>query len=165
MALTDYTSYDEVRAVLGVSDEELENATIALPIYDAQLQMQFEDMHPDLVALWEAAKIADPQTSAQKRLARILPVFASYAVASNLLMSLSMFAPKKITDGRAEVERVTDPYKHLRAELPIAFQGIKNRLEDILDDMGLNPIVVAGPRVLIGVSPLAIDPVTGAARV
>ncbi len=46
--LTDYTSYDEIRAVLGVSDEELEDGTLALPLYLTMLLMEFDDIEPTL---------------------------------------------------------------------------------------------------------------------
>jgi hypothetical protein len=52
MRLLDLTSYDQVRAVLGVSDEELTDTTLALPIYWRKLQMDLETVHPDLEALY-----------------------------------------------------------------------------------------------------------------
>ena len=40
--LTDYTTYDTVRAVLGVAEEELEDATLGLPMYLQQLQKSMD---------------------------------------------------------------------------------------------------------------------------
>ena len=51
MPITDYAAYDEIRAVLGVSDEELEDATLALPMYEKLLNMELLDISEDLPTL------------------------------------------------------------------------------------------------------------------
>ena len=50
MPLTDYTSYDEVRAALGVSAEELEDETLQLDFYSISLTAELEDIADTLVS-------------------------------------------------------------------------------------------------------------------
>ena len=43
LPITNYTSYDSVRAALGVSSDDLEDATLALDIYADALELEFDD--------------------------------------------------------------------------------------------------------------------------
>lgn len=162
MALTDFTTYPEIRTVLGVSDDEISDAELALPIREAELWMDFDAVSPNLIDIHELYKNAPSPTPPQRRIVRAVPVFAAYSVARRLLVSLPIFAPKKITDGRAELERIADPYKHIRTELPLALQGVIAIIEQALEDLGEGTVIAALP--IIAVSSLGIDPVTGAAR-
>lgn len=162
MALIDYTTYAEIRAVLGVSDEELEDADLALPIRNLELEMAFDEVSPNLLDFYDIALAANPKSPSQRRLVRAVPVFAAYAVAIRLLASLPLFAPKKITDGRAEFERIADPYKHLREELGLALDNVIGIIKDALEDLGeIGPTL--SPQ-LFAMSSRTLDPVTGVSR-
>lgn len=161
MALTDYTTYDEIRAVLGVSEDELEDRDLALNLRSLELDMDLESVHPNLVTVYELYK-AGPTTQPQRRLVRAVPVFAAYSVARRLLMALPMFAPKTITDGRASQDRTADPYKHLRADLELAYEQVVGIITGALEDLG-EVFGVTGTRIFAATS-VTIDPVTGAAR-
>lgn len=161
MALTDYTSYAEIRTVLGVTEQEIEDSELALGIRTLELEMDFDRVHPNLATVYDLHK-ANPTTQPQRRLVRAVPVFAAYSVALRLLASVPVFAPKKITDGRAEVERIADPYKHLRAELGASYDQVVGIIIDALEDLG--EVVGTVGTLVYAMSSVTIDPVTGAAR-
>ena len=93
-ALTDFATYDEIRAVLGVSDEELEDGTLALPMYLKLLQLDFGDIAGTLEAQYLAAKASTPPSAAEQKLVDVVSVFSAYASSKHLLTSLPRFAPK-----------------------------------------------------------------------
>ena len=158
-ALTDFASYDEIRAVLGVSDEELENGTLALPMYLKLLQMEFGDMEPTLEAQYLAAKGSASPTAEEQKLVDVVSVFSAYAISKNLLTSMPLFAPKRITDGRAETDRVTDPFEGVREGVNSTYSILLARVKAALEALG-TPITAATGRVYFSAVGLAINPVT-----
>lgn len=163
MQLTDLTSYDQVRAVLGVSDEDLADTTLELPIYRQELQMKLEDVHPDLETLYVSiAALSQPsRTLQQQKLFNVVQVYAAHALARTLLTSAALFAPKNITDGRAGVERFQDPFALLRDDLDNAIIALKERLKNLLTAAGLT-FVPSVARVYFGAASLSVNPVTNA---
>ena len=157
--LTDYTSYDEIRAALGVSDEELEDATLALAMYEQDLLLDLEEIHDTIPTAYNA--LSGALSADQLRFQRCVQVFSTYAVARHLLTGLPLFAPKRVQDGRAEQERVNDPY----ADTRVGVQGMYTRLRTKLAAAfnTLFPAETATPPVTpiyaVGVG-LALDPVT-----
>ena len=158
-ALTDFASYDEIRAVLGVSDEELEDGTLALPMYLKLLQMEFSDMEPTLEVQYLAAKGSASPTAEEQKLVDVVSVFSAYAISKNLLTSMPLFAPKRITDGRAETDRVTDPFEGVREGVNSTYQSLKARVLIALSNAG-TPTTVATQRTYFAVAGLAINPIT-----
>ena len=160
-ALTDFTSYDEVRAVIGVSDEELEDNTLALPLYIIKLQMDLEDLSVDLEALYLAAKTSASPSAVEQKLVDVVSVFSAYAVAQHLLTSLPLFAPQRITDGRAETGRVADPFEGVREGVTSTLQLLKQRISKLLELLG-QQVAVTTARVYTRTAGLAVDPITNA---
>ena len=158
-ALTDFASYDEIRAVLGVSDEELEDGTLALPMYLKLLQMEFGDMEPTLEVQYLAAKSSASPTAEEQKLVDVVSVFSAYAISKHLLTSLPLFAPKRITDGRAETDRVTDPFEGVREGVNSTYQSLKARVLIALSNAG-TPTTAATQRTYFAAAGLAINPVT-----
>lgn len=158
-ALTDFASYDEIRAVLGVSDEELEDGTLALPMYLKLLQLDFGDIAGTLEAQYLAAKASITPSAAEQKLVDVVSVFSAYAISKHLLTSLPLFAPKRITDGRAETDRVTDPFEGVREGVNSTYQTLKARVLIALSNTG-TPTTVATQRAYFAVAGLAINPIT-----
>lgn len=160
--LTDFTSYDEIRAVLGVSDEELEDVTLALPLYSNTLSFDLFDISPTAESLYQTIRALPPSslTVPQQRFLSVAQVFSAYAVSRTLLTSIALFAPKRITDGRAETDRVTDPFKDLRDDVNAGYQSLKSRLVDALAGLG-EVLTPATSRVYATTAGLATDPVLG----
>lgn len=160
--ITEYSSYGAVRAVLGVSPREIEDTVIDLPMYEVLLLEDFLDMSSTMAADYATAKNAVSPTAIETRFVRILQTYASYQVASTLLGSVSMFAPKDITDGKASLARVADPYAALKENVAQSLGYVRQRLLAAYE--AYSPANVAPAAVrrswVVGVG-LANDPVAG----
>lgn len=157
--LNDFTTCDEIRAVLGVSDEEIEDSTLLLPMYSTVLELALAEVNTDLEVLYLAAKASATPSDGEKKLVDVVSVFSAYAIANHLLTSMPLFAPQRITDGRAEVGRVSDPFEGVREGVTSYLQLLKGRLNKLLELLGqtVTPGIV---RTYIGISKLAVNPVT-----
>lgn len=163
MALLDYTTPDAVRAVLGVSDDELEDGTLALELYSNYLQMELEDINLNLPVEYAAvAAIAEgSRTAAQQRFYIATRLFAPYSVANQLGSSLPMFGPKDISDGKATVGRFADsPYRATLEKVKKEYDRLKLRLDEMYAALTSSTVVTTS-RVLMSVSSPSSDPVTG----
>jgi hypothetical protein len=161
MALT-RTTPDEVRAVLGVSAEELEDATLDLKVFTDQLELDLSDIDSTLPALLDSI-LATPvlsRTAEQTKVFTIANLFSAYAYGRILLTSLPLFSPKKLTDGRAEFERFADPFEAVRNGVNAGYVSIRARLQAALTLLsGYTPPAAITPIFTIA-APLAVDPVT-----
>jgi len=106
--------YSEVRALLGVSEDELEDKTIGLRVFLRSLEETLNEISENLIDQFIAviAIAAVDRSSAQARFHNAVQTFATYHVAADLSESLAQFSPKTISDGKAMVQRHADsPYK------------------------------------------------------
>lgn len=165
MILSDFSSADEVRAVLGVAPEELEDVTLALPLYVRLLTFELSDMASDMVdqylGVWSLPSAA--RTAVQQRFFDVVQLYSAYSVSKQLLTSLSLFAPKVVTDGRASVERQNDPYADVRAGVLEGFYQARRRLLSSYEVLTATVATstVTAPTIIVATG-LAVDPVTGA---
>lgn len=164
MTLDDYISFDEVRAALGVSDDEIEDTTLSLDLYAFHLVSELEGVSDTLIADYAAQKETPPGgwTAIQTRFHQTLRVFCVYAVAKQALVSLPMFAPKEQTDGKAGVVRFAlDPYKSTIAGVNQAYDSARSRLAAAYGAVvSIAPLVLSRP--YMAVANPDYDPVTGA---
>lgn len=161
--LTDYTTYDDIRSTLGVSDDDIEDATLALETWDNHLQFDLEDVSASLPAgyLAVAAKLEESRTAVESKLYRATRLFATLATARALSASLPMFGPKDFSDGKATVSRFADaPYKAVVSKVEKQFEQAKGRLEKAWAEMNATATAVTS-RPYMGVSRPSTDPVTG----
>ena len=131
MAITSYTTYDDVRAVLGVTDNELTDATLGLSVYDMNLQTELVDVGPSLPSVFATVDALDPSTQSDIQAAFVTAtkLFATYAVAKQLGSALPMFSPKEMTDGKSMMQRFgTNPYQDTLARIDKAFNRNLDRL-------------------------------------
>lgn len=162
MSLINYTSYDDIRAALGVSDEELEDDTLGLTLYEDHLKAELDDISYGLDP-FHATLEAVPETDldpAQKRFMMAARLFATYATARTLTVTLPVFAPKTIEDGKARMERHADPYKATIQAINSEYERWRNRLKDAFLALGETSAVNTRRTYLSVVSP-ASDPITG----
>lgn len=161
--LIHYTTFDSIRAVLGVSDEELDDATLALPLYHRSLIWDLETISETLDAAYLTALQLAPsgRSAVQQKLVDVVQVYSSYSTAKNLLTSLPLFAPRQITDGRAELERFPDLFAETRAGVEGGLATLRTRLTAVAAQMGLATVAPVERSYTRGVT-LAVDPVTGA---
>ena len=157
IVLEDYTSFDSVRAALGVSVKESPDAVLNLDIYALFVQEELDDISPTLRAEFEA--ITPPgSTDEEKEKYDAVRVFSAYAVAYKASDSLPNSAPKTITDGKASMSRHADsPYKYVVTEVRKSYIYWKKYLENLIEDTEPTAVVQT---LMTAVEP-DFDPVTG----
>lgn len=169
MALTDYTTYDTVRAVLGVSPKELKDETLALDLWEQQFLLEMSDVDGGggaAATLYAAIKLIDEgsRSAQQTQFFNVYNMLAGYSVARQLLSPQVMFSPIRITDGRAEIERFKDSnFDRVREGVQSTYSSLLKRLTTLLVAMvpGATVPVPTTRRVISSVG-LGTDPVTGA---
>ena len=106
--VTDYTSYAEIRAVIGVDALELPDATLGLQTFATALYrtlLSITNSSGDtLVALFDAIDPFDMDVS-EEILYYTIKEYATYVVADACCSGLSMFALKSDSDGKATQSR------------------------------------------------------------
>jgi hypothetical protein len=136
VAITDYTSCNDIRAVLGVTSDELDDTTISLDVYRFNLDSEFEDIHLSLKSSFATVKAVAELTRSEteERLYRTVNMFATYAVARQLLGALPLFSPKEITDGKAGMSRyASDPYKETMKRVEKQYETARARCSKALE--------------------------------
>lgn len=161
MALLDFCTYDDIRAVLGVEAEELPDTTLALELYLNALNLEFNETAPDALNQYATVKALTTRSGAQQAFYEGCRLFAMYATAKRLASSLPLFAPKDITDGKAATGRFSDsPYRDVIAETAGQYERLRLKLPSLLAALSASTIN-ANPRVYFGSSAPSSDPVTG----
>lgn len=158
--LTDYTSYAEVRATLGVDEDELEDATLALHLYANLLEADLEDVDLTLPATYAATKALPTPTQVETRFLQNASTFATFSMAKQITASLPLFAARQITDSKAGVTRFDNPYRDTIKSVLAQYDLARSRL---LNSFGAltSSAVVTNPRILMAVAPANYNPITG----
>lgn len=163
MAFTDYTTPDNVRAVLGISAMEVADNVITRNVYLTGLLEALRALSPTLAADYTALKTAGGTHSAdESRFLLLAETFCSYTVAVQLVPNLPMSAPQTITDGKSQQGRIANPYEGLLPSLNTSLAIFKFNLMDAYSD--INPAIPAPirtVRTMVTAVGLATDPVTG----
>lgn len=163
MAILTFTTFEDVRGVLGVTEEEVDDVTLSLNIYDFGLQEELEDIGATLPSefVTVAAVVESSRTDDQQRFFRLVQMFSTYAVAKQLASSLPLFAPQSITDSKATMARFTqNPYEATVKEIDRQYGRIRERLLELwssLQSLTGDPFV--GTYILS--VPRGVDRITG----
>lgn len=159
--LTDYATYEDIRAALGVTPEELEDATLALALYADNLQVELEDVDLSIPSTYVTVRAEVSPTEAQERFLQSCRLFSIYAVAKHLTDSVSLFAPKDVTDGKAAIARVTNPHKLVIENINKQYGRFRVRLDETFAALSSTSATsVVAVNYFSAVTP-ASDPVTG----
>lgn len=163
MLITDYTSFDEVRAALGVSEEEIEDVTLDLPMYTEMLLIDIEDVNMAIPALYATLKVAFPLTSDQERFMQTAHLFATYSVARQLTTTLPLFSPEQITDGKAMTRRqqANNPYQQVIEAVNREFTRFRVRLDQMFAVVNSTAGQGKATKTYFAKSSPASDPITG----
>lgn len=161
MVITDYTTYADIRAALGVSEDDIEDATLALSLYADYLQGELEDIDLTLTSVYATVKAEAAPSDAQKRFLATCRLFSTFAVAKQLTASLPLFAAKNVSDGKATVGRFDNPYKDVIASVNSQYDKMKSRLVAALFALGTTTKDVV-PRVFFVPSVAGYNPITNA---
>lgn len=163
MALTTYCQYTEIRAILGTNDNELKDATLALPLYERVLKVELREIKETLPEDFETLAANPSRTADETRVYELTQVLSAYLVARELLVSLPKFSPTQITDGKAEIQREESLFEKTKELIEYSVDRITNKLLIALNklDPTVDVATITLPTVFSGVG-LATDPVTGA---
>lgn len=158
MALTAYTSYDNVRAALGIPAKELADATLALSLYVNSLELALVAVDTDMITDFTTA--SGQSTVASLAFVKSLNNFAAYYVAQ---MCSSLLLTKSVTDGKAGFIRQSDRgYLDAMARLDRESSRASADLRTKYDAYAGTSTAVVVPPTFLGVSTPSTDPVTGA---
>ena len=162
MALTDYTTYDDIRAALGVSDEEIDDGVLALSLYEQNLVAELEDISLDIISDYKDAKADNARDEDTERFYQTTRLFSTYRVALHLTSSLPLFSPKDIADGKATMSRYADsPYKMVIEQVKQLADRYRKRLTSVYESYSAGTTTTSVARVYFGVAVSTTDPVTG----
>lgn len=165
--LIHYTTYQEVRATLGVSTTELTDATLALDLYATVLDMELDAVNPLVITQFDritAIEAPATPTPLEAKFAASVRIFAAYALAKHLVSTLPLFSVKQLEDGKANFDRFDDAYADLKEDIEAMYMNFRARVGLLLSQLETTPVVLPEPVSLITsvTAPLAVDPVTGA---
>lgn len=167
MALLDYTSYETIRAVVGLAETELPDGILALGLYEREVIEALDTLNPELRVQFAVvlAVLEANRTLLQRRFVSLMSVYAAYFVGKVLAGgSIELFAPVKIQDGKAVQERVDDPFTQLRADIQASltkWEGMLLRCLALIDPTQV--VATRAATVFMASAGLAVNPVTGAA--
>lgn len=164
MAVLDYTTYDDVRAALGVSEDELEDATLSLSLYEFSLSADIRSVSLTLSADYATVANKDPgaRTEDEIVLLESASLFATYSVARHLLTSLPLFSPKEITDGKASAVRYSiNPYKDTMDRVESMYSRYRDALTTAYAAYKVTSATTRTVPIFMAVSQPGTDPVTG----
>ena len=160
ITVTDYTSYAEIRAVIGVDALELPDATLGLQTFATALYRTLlsitNSSGETLVALFDAINPLDMDVS-EEILYYTIKEYATYVVADACCSGLSMFALKSDSDGKATQSRFSSEatFKDVAKNIQQRLASLTGALDQMLG--GTTAYAIPG---LTRVSPTT-DVVTG----
>lgn len=164
MAIDTYTTYSEIRAVCGVSDEELEDVTLGLSVYDIGLKMALTAVGAGIPALFAtvSALTKVSRTESQQSFYEAVKLFAPYAVGMQLRSALPMLGPKSISDGKASMSRFSDsPYKATIEGIEQMFESSSTILKSAYLTLAGSSSSVSNVPGLLSVASPTVNRVTG----
>lgn len=159
-AMTDFTSYDSIRAVLGVAIEEIPDATCGNVIYLTQLTERLLAINSTLTADYIALLPGPPVAATDLRFFNLVQTYAAYYVAGRMVGSLPLFAAKTIADQQETAERVVNPFDGLKDDIDFTIGSLLTLLGDAYAAVKSTTAAAVTPRVLVVSTGLALDPVT-----
>jgi hypothetical protein len=135
LSLLDFTSFSEIRAILGVEADELTDDTLSLDLYAFALRSEFNEVDAAILPRYATlAAATDPRSDDEQALYEGCRLFAAYAVSCRLASSLPLFSPKDVTDGKAATARFADgPYRVVIAEAKSQYDRLRLQLPALLN--------------------------------
>lgn len=170
MALTDFTTFEDIRAALGVSSDELEDDTLNLSLYEFNLKDDLTEVgeeavpNSDLITDFRTADAKSPgtRTAAETRLVEATRLFSTYVVARQCTSALPLFSPKEQSDGKASLVRyASNPYEHTVREVKALYDKYRGRLITAYTKLKSVTSPTLTARSYFSVVSPTTDPVTG----
>lgn len=154
--LTEYTTPESVRALLGVTDRELPDTVLYREVYLFALRAELREIDPDLMAGYATA--VSGTSDADRLLVETVRLFSAHAVAVKVAGVLSQVSPRTIGEGKALLVR------HSAGDLEKVVAEVRAeyvRARKLLQTVYTGTTVVSEQRPLMAVSNAGYDPVTG----
>lgn len=167
MELLNFTTYAEVRSMLGVSAKELADAVLELPHWMLATEQEVLDIDSGggaVLSQYALVKAKDETAMSANELQffKVTRLYVLYSVSWQLLQSADSFSPQDITDGKAAIKRLADRFDKLRPAIEGGMQRLKERLKDALQILAPGAAIVVVPERRMFLSTgLGTDPVTG----
>lgn len=165
MSLTRYvTSLAEVRSILGVSSDEIEDGDIDTVVYRFQLEESLRALDSTIISTYETVCAIDlgDRTAVQRRFHDAVRTYSTFHVASSLLTGLPNSAPKTITDEKSMVQRQAGAlYDTVRVSVRKALGTAETSLLDAIVGLTGAAVTEFSPFLGVQVSTPTSDPVTG----
>jgi len=145
MDITDYTSYNEIRATCGLSVKELSDSELGMELYQNILslalgEVTLPEVTPGPGPLDTRFLVIDntaegSRTTLEQKLYDLTRLFCTYTIALEAIGSLSIKAAKTISDSKATLTRFSpeSTYKDVIERITDALRDIKSRIENIVD--------------------------------
>jgi hypothetical protein len=160
--LSDYTDTLTIRGLLGVNELELEDDAILSPTSDITITDGLLALGASVPTMYATVAALTSRTADQARYYEQVRLYSACLVASGLVGTLPIAVPRKLTDSKATLERVDDPFTRLEASLKGLLAALKGRILATLSVLDPNATVVATvSRVYGSAVGLGVDPVTG----
>jgi hypothetical protein len=160
--LVDYTDTPTIRGLLGVNELELEDADILGPTADITITDGLLDLGVSVPSMYATVAALSNRTADQARYYEQVRLYSACLVASSLVGTLPISVPRKLTDSKATLERVDDPFMRLEASLKGLMSTLKGRILATLLVLDPSATVTATvSRVYGSAVGLGVDPVTG----
>jgi len=156
--IADYTSYAEVRSTIGMSTDTLPDTVLSLELYANSLELALDGIdiaEASLNPIKTVFLTLDP--SADSTAYNLTRLFSTYSVALEVAVSLSMRAPKTLSDSKVTLTRFSDASTY--SSVIEAITEKLKQLKDDLESIGDQTAAAATP-YLTAVKP-TYDPVTG----
>jgi hypothetical protein len=161
MDLRDYTTFDDVRAALGVTAKEIGDEVIGLPLYEDNLINEMDSLDANFLEDYDAVLLSNTEVKAELKMLRAGRLFCTYAVANQCLASLPLFSPREISDGKASFSRYNDnPYATTIKEVRSRYAQYKTALLDAYMAVKASSSKTTAPVYMVISTPTA-NPITG----
>lgn len=150
-----YTNTDSIRAVLGLSAQDLSDASIVAANLNLQIEDVLERWLPDHATVKTSGEAAGATTE-EKRAWRRLRLYTQYLGAYLLCDALQLGAVQQVGDGTAQMRRFSSDIENIKGKMEIRAQEFQTLLAE---DKGIT--LDSGAFSFIGLSLPGADPVTG----
>lgn len=166
MALTPYTTPEEVRSALSVNSTELPNSVIEQPLVMQRLTLRLYDIDPNIMTAIAtvAAKNEGDRSANEAKFLMAGLLLCTYAVAMDFLPTLPTLMLQTLTDGKASQDRFDAAFGETIAGVNSMYELARSRAVAWYTVIGGGDYVVPtrAEETIFTATGVAVDPVTGA---
>lgn len=129
--MTEMTTADAVRAVMGISESELPDDLLLQEVFSRNTERALKKISSDLVTNWETLKVStDPKDLG---LVDIVRDYCTYKIAVHVGQSIDLIAARTLTDSKATFQRfevdLTQLIENLKSELGLITKELQEELQ------------------------------------